>query len=407
MRLSYQSLSTMVLIWPIVGFPILVSITSFFDIPNTTFSIIARAVVFFIALIAIARTNFRTLIHQRRWQILLIIFWLLYFSRILYDINFRPYLVRSPQMIVLFSFAGCFIPMVGLMMSRGKINTSIFYKTVLLLGSSAALIMWSLGTTSVESESGEIYDIGRHHLRALNPISVGHFGATIFLVSYWFLREKIKPFTLNKFIPLFSLFIGLITLVMSGSKGPFVSLLASVLFYEFALKGNMKFLVLTFYLVLTATVILFLDLSQFVIAQRFEDGEAESVLGRIQLYLLAIDQFIQNPLLGSALVEVTTGFYPHNIFVEAFMALGIIGGLMLLCLLAKITSLAYKLVNRESSYGGIAILYIQYLVGAQFSGALWGLVALWALVGCIINFNVTSTEFGSRKYSNLIVKAGI
>lgn len=96
------------------------------------------------------------------------------------------------------------------------------------------------------------------------------------------------------------------------------------------------------------------------------------------IQLNAIDQAVRNPLLGSAYTELQTGQYPHNLLLESFMALGVVGGVLLLfiCLRAGFRA-AVRLRLGELL---LPLLFVQYFVGAQFSSSLWGAEAFWAIV---------------------------
>ncbi|MDH3589548.1 MAG: hypothetical protein OEQ74_09105, partial [Gammaproteobacteria bacterium] len=111
---------------------------------------------------------------------------------------------------------------------------------------------------------------------------------------------------------------------------------------------------------------------------------------RLSLMRTAWAEFLSSPLVGSGLEGHRVGFYPHNAIVEAFMATGIVGGIALLAVLASAGLSAWRLLTQQAGSGWTALLCIQYIVAAQFSGALWGAGAMWSFIGAV--FAVSTTK---------------
>ena len=121
------------------------------------------------------------------------------------------------------------------------------------------------------------------------------------------------------------------------------------------------------------------------------EEETESVDSRERMFASAWQQFLEKPILGSALLEETSGFYPHNLVLEAFMATGIIGGCAYLLLIALMLNASIRLLIKADGYEWLALLAIMYLVGAQFSGSHWGFNAHWqSLVLVIVTERATN-----------------
>lgn len=74
--------------------------------------------------------------------------------------------------------------------------------------------------------------------------------------------------------------------------------------------------------------------------------------------------------------------YPHNLFIETAMALGVIGLVMLFALLAKSARAAFRLAADRKLL--LPMLFAQYFVGAQLSGAIWGNSAFWAVTTLLV-----------------------
>jgi O-antigen ligase len=93
----------------------------------------------------------------------------------------------------------------------------------------------------------------------------------------------------------------------------------------------------------------------------------------------ALDQFLNSPWLGSAYIELSTGFIPHNMLLESAMALGTFGAILFLIL--SFRGLRHGFEQSKSGSLFIPMIYIQSLINSQLSGSLWQSADFWA---CII-----------------------
>jgi O-antigen ligase len=98
---------------------------------------------------------------------------------------------------------------------------------------------------------------------------------------------------------------------------------------------------------------------------------------RTTLVLSAIQQFADEPFLGSSLVEKNSGEYPHNLIVESFMATGVVGGIMFVAVLVIGLNSAVRILRFQPTAIWVALIFIQNVIGAQFSGSLWGSYQFW------------------------------
>ena len=122
------------------------------------------------------------------------------------------------------------------------------------------------------------------------------------------------------------------------------------------------------------------------------DGVAngESAIGRYTVMTDAWNQFLENPVWGSSLVERNSLIYPHNFVVESFMATGIFGGLAFCYVVLHSVWKALRLLQRDAINGWMALLYLQALIGGMLSGALYYAPAFWALLGIVIASEVSA-----------------
>jgi len=76
--------------------------------------------------------------------------------------------------------------------------------------------------------------------------------------------------------------------------------------------------------------------------------------------------------------------YPHNTFLESFMAVGVVGGLAYTFFHLGALRAAWRLIVSRPEHAWVAILCVQYTIGASFSGALWDWSMLWSLLAAVV-----------------------
>ena len=103
---------------------------------------------------------------------------------------------------------------------------------------------------------------------------------------------------------------------------------------------------------------------------------------RVYYLQSAWNAFLGSPLLGAYVEDPSLGHYPHNIFFEAFQALGLLGGLLLILIVLYSLGSAYRVIR--GAYGWIALVYILFLVASVFSGSLWGGDVFWVSLGLLL-----------------------
>jgi O-antigen ligase len=120
-----------------------------------------------------------------------------------------------------------------------------------------------------------------------------------------------------------------------------------------------------------------------------------------------VEQFITHPIFGDSILEKTTGFYPHNLVLEGFMATGLIGGISLLVWILGVALCSLRLLSRGGESGWIALLSLQYLIGAMFSGGTWQQASMWGFGAASIALAQTlgqsaySTRYHMRKLAEV------
>lgn len=246
-------------------------------------------------------------------------------------------------------------------------------------------------------EAGTAYNTGRVHLEALSPISVGHLGVSMLLIAVWtVLQPEVRKSRKVLLWAVFSVAIGLYLTVSASSRGPVASMIFVALFYIVAINPSRAWKPLFFFACLMLAgyfaAIHLAESGQSSFLSRMEgalSGGDAAVSGRQQSLAGAVHQFISSPMVGDALEERTTHFYPHNVIAESFMATGLLGGIPFLLLISYGLFCAFRLVKDRVGHAWVALIFTQYLVGAQFSGALYNATTMWAFLGVTISLHLS------------------
>ncbi|MBW8523158.1 O-antigen ligase family protein [Chryseobacterium chendengshani] len=209
----------------------------------------------------------------------------------------------------------------------------------------------------------------------LNPISYGEVGAkSIILGGFLFVRSR-KLFM--KIIVIAVILLGFATLGRAASRGPLLSLFIVTFFYFIAARKNPVVAILTF-LFSCVFIIVFqqyiIDLLGFlsptlklrVEASLYENDSSD----RGELFIGGINQFLDHPLFGNYFVlypESGKGINTHNMIIDVFMSLGMIGGLLLIVLMIKGIASSYKIIKMRSSINWIACLFVFSVISSMVS----------------------------------------
>ena len=317
-------------------------------------------------------------------------FWALYLIRVYIETS-DPSNTLSQTAIYYWSWAlgGCLIPSFGAL-AYARINNEGTVRLCWgLLMSSAALILM-FGENGMVNADGGVVDIGRLNIDGLNPISVGNIGASLLLISLWVVYFE-KKFKLKiSILYYFSTLVGGYLILFSLSRGPLVSCLFALLVFLLIKSNKLRRKhIIGSALVIAVLISFAVNLSDEFISNfwRFSsvDTEADlSYMARRQAYLGSLGQFMSNPLFGDALEERTISFYPHNVIIESLLATGIVGGVAFLLLLIMGFRCAVNILNGDSNSGWVGLLYFQYFMSAQFSGAIYTITTFWILSSLVI-----------------------
>lgn len=392
----FSALTLVVIVLGFGGYPLVASIAAIATSPATSMSIGVRAVVVVAAMTIIARAVLRADL-TRRVDVLMLAataFWGLYLVRLFMDtLIANPGLSRDVSYYWLWAVGGCLIPMMGLALSsarREALSQSVPLLWLLLFisGAVAALV----GTGQIDDARYGLIQTGRLRLESLNPISLGHLGVSLAIVSLWRLIQSDRRTLLYIVLNATAVLIGAYLVAAASSRGPMLAAVVCGVVLVFALPARARLAGFGFIAMAIPAVAwigaLLQGRSEFLVLKRLSllDRSAENDgSGRLDLYAQAMQDFSRSPFLGHHLEQIDFGSYPHNIVVESFMALGILGGVLMLILVVGCLVRAVRVCATDAILGVFGLLFIQYFVGGLVSGALYSVLYFWLFVGLMLS----------------------
>lgn len=113
-------------------------------------------------------------------------------------------------------------------------------------------------------------------------------------------------------------------------------------------------------------------------------GNSYADLGRYRIFDKGWSLAMDNPFMGWGYL-LPNGSYVHNIFIEQFMALGFIGGLVFVFIVAYALIKGYIFVYKNKHFSIIYILFIQYVIFGSLSRTIIALPQLWITLYAILH----------------------
>lgn len=370
------------------GYPIAAGLSSSLQIPGSALSITARvALIVASLLILIFFRRHHLTQHQHLFWLAFWWFWLTYVSRLFHDtVVQRVPSYFSPEEYFAFAVGACLFPaMAGAVRFHKDSSPLILWKTFFLVLLSMIVVLVGIWT-EVSRGAASFIDRGRLDIEKLNPISLGHLGASLTLLAMSVLYTKALLSLKKRGIAVGAFLLGLTLTLLSASRGPILSLFMALLclwfFGERIRRGRFAKILAAFgAFAFVIGAALLAEESGFQVIHRLQAlndvWRDQSAAGRIESYAGAWNQFLSSPLWGDKIVEVSTGYYPHNVILESLMATGLLGGLPFIVAVAIALRAAMTLIRSGASHGWVGLLCIQYVTGAMFSGALFLNNAMW------------------------------
>ena len=356
-------------------------------------SVLARFLTLLIAILALCSVTIRTP-KAGFYMHAFCVFWLIYLTRVLWDTSRPDAILMWPSARYwLFAFGVSLLPALAISAQR-SVNFDLLLR--LMFYSLLLLLVFSLPFMSSEtiSEVGLYYDTGRYSLARSNSITTGHLGATLILCSY--ASRLISRPIFPSYISLMGFVVGGYIVFIAASKGPLIAVVVTLISAELvrkSVRGTIAIigglLILIFLLtndVAFQALISAVGGSDLGLVSRVTNSLPEydeSTFIRVTLLRNFFDTIGDHLLIGYGLEDPVLHVYPHNLVLEALMSGGLIGGISFLFLCYAGLKGAFYLLSKERSVI-IALIYIQYLIAGQFSGAIYSSGVFWVALSLVM-----------------------
>jgi len=386
MRDFTVKVSNVYLIIVISGFLLVSLLPNLLGISEGSFSISYRVVILGLALFIVLKTVFSKDIQFVKIgpYKLLLFFWLLYTIRICHDLFYDPIILSSEKSTsdyTQYAFGVVLIPTLAIIfINKDKLNYDKILKwiySILFLSLLVAIFLRD-NTGSVVRSAGDL-EIG--------ILLFGQYGASLSILSLFLLiKEK---FTIKSLIYIVGFITGFIALFISASKSPLlVLLIVSTLFITLR-YGRFKAAIiigflglLFFYYFLDMMTLLNTNFNSSFLVRLLYTIEVGGDEARTSLFNAGLNEFINNPFIGNAMLIQKSGFagsYPHNLIIEAFMATGFLGGILFLGWVLKCVLASFKIIKYNLNFAWVGLLFLQFLIFGMFSSNLFSSNLFWGL----------------------------
>ena len=381
-----------IFIGSIVGYPLVAGISSASGLSNNLMSLLLR--------VAIAAWSFYIILDglflakkmmQKIMLLTALIFCVGYVIRLYFDLFiFNHELSKNHEYYWIWFIGGCFLPFLALAIGvRKELDWSKIFNNFYCVSIVAGVLVMLNANSFVGGDFGG-YDSGRLRLDVLNPISLGHLGGTIFLIATWRLFFSGEFKASSRLIFYFGVVLGLYLLIASNSRGPIVAVFFGVLvaFFATKLKGKIFILmsIILFSLVVPNIMIYMEEGLGITVYSRFFGQsffQETTVVERSGFYAVAASSIFENIIFGAGVEGGNLESYPHNVIIEAFLSVGIFFGTVFLILLSLGLVVCFRVSKNYPQLLWVGMLCMQYIVAAQFSGAIYASPNFWAALGVL------------------------
>jgi hypothetical protein len=377
----------------VAGYPLIATLPIVLGLPSRTVSIPYRAGYFALALFVLAQNIRRNRVYFGPAWLPLGLFWLLYTFRLASDLVFFPITVKLPPLeYFAWAFGSCVVPMLAFFSRPDDRTLELAVKTSAIAASLACLLALYSSYLALLSGMSDTFATGRLGTETLPTIEFGYLGAVTILLAAWGIFRWRA--TLVRFFLVIAIVIALFMVGAAASRGPILALgIIDVGSLEMRMRGkSLRSVTGATILTLFAAVLLLGGLTLleqefgFRGATRLSSVESiqseQSGEEHLRLAAGAWSDFLDHPVLGSAVDEQRSHDYPHNVLIESFMATGTVGGLAFSAVLLAGLAAALRLLDDQTG-GWVALVYLLLLFAALTSGALYLAGGMWCF-GCAV-----------------------
>ena len=334
----------------------------------------------------------------RLW-IPLLLFWFLYFFRIAMDGYFYPVPLGQPPIEYVQKAMGItFIPMFIFLIHLGPKKNDLAFKAFWTVQIACLIFALLFYRDFIGQSYRSLRYTGIDTAILMSSINLSYIGAIAAVISFQRLLKDFAYKKIKRSLFLFlTLFGGISIIFFSGTRSSLLACLLSFIIIMFkggSKRYDIRQILCIFFAVITVGISSYALMEKIgagmssrynMLILQIKANDPQTGGGRLQIYHDAIDQIYKTPLLGSGLEEKNVRFYPHNHIIEAFMAIGIIGGGCFLILCWAALKKCMMIFQKEKDYGWIACIFLVFFIRGLFSASiidsnLWySMIAVYAV----------------------------
>ena len=349
--------------------------TTFFEVFRITgseVSYVFRGVICYLSILVIPKLYLDRQRYFFFW-ILLIAFFVYFVAIIKGELIYGAVYSKSISFVLQFYIFATLIPLL-IFMRPDEINELEFARF------SQILIVITLLFTCLNYQDfveREMITNTRFYSEKINPIALGHLSLSLFILSFYSFKNNAYS---NKVWLMFVLFSSVVFLLLSQSRGAFVSAFFVIFYYFLGIKNKKDLMAGLLFIILIIVSFVSYNFiyrfnypdapSAFDVILKMGGANDLSAQGRFLSFKGALMEFVDAPVFGKGIEEPFTHFYPHNLLLEILMSVGAFGGILFFIVFL---SLFYKLVKNIGSPSVFHFLFIQYFIGGH---VFWSIVFL-------------------------------
>lgn len=361
----------------VFGYPIIGNLVSWLDVESRMLSIPFRVFLGSLSVLVIA---LKTSIPFNKWHFLILLIWYSLILRLGFDTSITG--IENTDYALEFFLISCVLPVLAIW-ALDNYNQQYYATAAFVLASTGSLTAWLGNYFGTFGESNLTEITGRLSSTALNPVTIGHVALSGFLCGLTLIRTVTRR---TRALIILIMMMLLIIIIQTGSKGPAIALVSILLIWA----SQRVLIVPMIGLVVSATIAIFVY-GDSPFAQRMMAVEDDpSTTERIAFIQDSLQQIATAPWIGSASVELKSGSYPHNIFIEGALSFGLPLTAVLAVLLFYGLFKSFRLLKTENDLA--ALLFLQALIISQISGALFADSMLWICLVWILGLEISNDE---------------
>lgn len=340
----------------------------------------------------------------------LIVFFVIYSIRLFVDTAFFDIGMKndySHSYLYLYYYILTFLPCLSLFAVKDHLDFSKIIKYtgvfLVLINVSYMLYFLSEGPGSfllMLSSRAEVSSETLERGTVINPIVVGVFGASLalFEISKFIQLKKEKLF--RNLLGVIFIAMGIANVMLGASRGPVLLLVLGVFIisgFYFKYRAFQASKILNLIGVLFGLLLIF----QLFIAPLFSDTEiflfkrlemlddsigSDTKEARDYSFEGAINDFLDSPIIGKQYVGTYDNFYPHNVYLEVFMATGILGAIFFFWAFYQVFQTFIKLwrLRLPEEYLPLFIIGMSNLIVGLTSGSIPTSPQYWIFLTLLI-----------------------